>query len=658
MFIFLTTDAFANTISQTQDRDEGQAQGRFANQGNVDVRRPYRGIEIKEDTYAALSVRRSDGSAIPLISSSATPKGGGSEEGDDIIGRVSDYADFILQSVEDQRQEKQQIIETFGDPYVFFFGERPRIMTFSGLLINTADFNWRSQFWANYEQYFRGTRLAQLNARAYISFDTRVVEGYPLTANAVDVADTPYSIPFGLTMLVTNVFDYSEIGSTRFPLPPDGEGGLEVLNQQLQKRRSQFTSSGARVRLRNLLASPGKGILSTIRSGIRAVNDVLSVGGNLIDQVQGLVGGRAVRLPIGVAGFLASTGGAQIAGGSIGGSAILSEEGLLPQFDAATGQFENVNGSVKLRMPTSAIGGSFWKSSITGTNRGFIHENLDEYPNRKQAQGLLSLVGIDGFRDIRLREIERNLAATEIQAKLAFWNQAAEAGGLLNDLAEGVAFARSNFGTVMSAAAFISDPLSGVRASLGIGIGTASDSRVAGRRDELEKQGIKVSANAAGSRSGRVGQYVGFKAAGTFSAIGEQFADTFLGSGGGNQPAEVGDVYNQNNYTTQAQQAADKDYEPAYGNQDFSPLIEQDPSTKQPLDQVFGNNNSAPDGADVDPDSFADVFGTGSSSSSVRSPEEIRRILAQIQSQQTQNDEDTRGIRGVADDDAPILPVV
>lgn len=173
-------------------------------------RRPYEGIALKGDTYASLSVIGYDGETIPLVSPNY--------EGD--TNTVEEYTDFILQTVEETRVEKQQIVNTFGDSYIFFYGEEPRIITFAGVLINTVDYNWRSQFWKNYDENLRGTKLVEANARAYLSWDTIVVEGYPLQARASDNSDQPNLIPFQFQMLVTNYFDYSNAGARYFP--PEG----------------------------------------------------------------------------------------------------------------------------------------------------------------------------------------------------------------------------------------------------------------------------------------------------------------------------------------------------------------------------------------------------------------------------------------------------
>ena len=87
-----------------------------------DVRRPTRGIVIKEDTYAVMRVLRADGSAIPLVNAGSRL----GEEDDEGRMTSESYSNFLIQQVSEERVEKQQIVETFGEAIIFFFGERPR----------------------------------------------------------------------------------------------------------------------------------------------------------------------------------------------------------------------------------------------------------------------------------------------------------------------------------------------------------------------------------------------------------------------------------------------------------------------------------------------------------------------------------------------------
>jgi hypothetical protein len=133
-------------------------------------------------------------------------------------GMTTAYSNFFIQSVSEQRQEKQQIVETFGDSLIFFFGEAPRMLQVSGYLLNTIDFNWRAEFWENYDRYFRGTRLVELGARLYLMYDDIIVEGYLINAAAQETsAPVPAVLQFNFQMFVTGYTNISKIGDPNFP---------------------------------------------------------------------------------------------------------------------------------------------------------------------------------------------------------------------------------------------------------------------------------------------------------------------------------------------------------------------------------------------------------------------------------------------------------
>lgn len=219
VFVELQTDAFAENFERYGFKP-----------ATGGVRRPVRGFEIKEDTYGMIKVIRADGTMIPLTdaagplsSSSGSQTGAGSgvpQQGSPKprTGATYNYSNFIIQSIVESRQEKAQVLETFGDTFVFFFGERPRILQVSGILMNTLDFNWRTEFWYNYENTLRGTKLVEQNARIYLFYDDLVVEGYMLGANAQDLAENPYHIPFSFQLFVTNHQYLGNIGQEDYPI--------------------------------------------------------------------------------------------------------------------------------------------------------------------------------------------------------------------------------------------------------------------------------------------------------------------------------------------------------------------------------------------------------------------------------------------------------
>jgi hypothetical protein len=201
-YIEMRTDGFKRNLDDLVERRALDFEG---------VRRPLRGIEIKEDTYSIIKVIRSDGKEVPLVDSGSklTANSLGIRGDSQIFpdappeGSTFNYSNFIAQQVIDARTEKSQVVENFGEPYIFFYGEKPRIMQVQGLLMNTLDFNWKNEFWKNYENYLRGTKLVELDARIYFYFDDQIVEGYMLDASASHSADMPYHVPFQFTIFVT-----------------------------------------------------------------------------------------------------------------------------------------------------------------------------------------------------------------------------------------------------------------------------------------------------------------------------------------------------------------------------------------------------------------------------------------------------------------------
>jgi hypothetical protein len=340
-FVEIQTDAFANNVKVAKEK-----------LSYAGVRRPYRGIEIKQDTYSVIKVMKSDGTEIPLVDAGGPniPKetnstGSGTQGQNERKGHAStyNYSNFIIQQIQDSRQEKQQILETFGDSYIFFFGERPRILVVNGLLMNTLDFNWRTEFWYNYENTLRGTKLVEQDARIYLYWDDIVVEGYMIGATAKDDASMPYHIPFSFQLFVTNHMYLSTIGDDDYPIThavnlqpllqqTDVEGAKRQLKQQVvaaaeyssnieKVRKSLQASEQARV------AAQSQGVTGFLASGTgqklmqgkNLLANALAIGVNaqnltFLSVVNRLFRARKMRFPKGIGGAASYAGPPQYAG--------------------------------------------------------------------------------------------------------------------------------------------------------------------------------------------------------------------------------------------------------------------------------------------------------------------------------------------------------
>lgn len=162
------------------------------------VRRPFYGVQSKSPRPAYLSIYQEAATGtgltpVSLIDSSAP--GGFSEANHN----------FILQGVSETRQEKAQIVETFGDHFVFFYGSKPIVLAIRGFLINTTDFNWKNEFLRNYENRLRGTRCVENRTRVFLGWDDVLAQGYILGTAIEYSSDLPSLIPFQFQLLCSKV---------------------------------------------------------------------------------------------------------------------------------------------------------------------------------------------------------------------------------------------------------------------------------------------------------------------------------------------------------------------------------------------------------------------------------------------------------------------
>lgn len=117
---------------------------------------------------------------------------------------IPPFTKMFLESVQDQHSERSQIVETFGDFYVFMFGERPPMYNFSGTLINAENARWATDFKFYYDRFLRGTKCVSEQARAVLTYGGQQVEGYILSTSSTVAAQNDAAVPFGFQMVVTS----------------------------------------------------------------------------------------------------------------------------------------------------------------------------------------------------------------------------------------------------------------------------------------------------------------------------------------------------------------------------------------------------------------------------------------------------------------------
>jgi hypothetical protein len=321
-FVLIEPDAFNRGFNElAEDTIASRSLTRQGIQGGMyhNVRRPVRGIQIKDDTYATIQVRNAAGVALPLFDAAAA--------GDSGKGIIN--SNFLIQQISEQRIEKQQIVITFGEPYIFFFGEQPRMLNVTGVLLNTDDFNWRAEWWANYERSLRGTACVRSRSRVYLSWDDIIVEGYLVSASSQEDAESRNFVQFQFQMFVTNYQNISSIGDPNAhfldrdinidPSKIELPGGRDYVSRIEGVRSSNVTS----ITLQEGRAS--NSLLEFLRDNQVAatVGRLASISGQVVDVLQlagQFVSGRRVRVPYGYQGSAAFDAEVQFALASVPGA--------------------------------------------------------------------------------------------------------------------------------------------------------------------------------------------------------------------------------------------------------------------------------------------------------------------------------------------------
>src|SRR5579859_375616 len=109
---------------------------------------------------------------------------------------------FFLESVTENREEKVQIVDTFGEWIAFFFGRRPEVYTYSGTLLNAKNHDWKNEFQENYDNFLRGSQAVKYRATMFLQYDDVVVEGFMLNCQIQQNAISHNGVPFSFSLLV------------------------------------------------------------------------------------------------------------------------------------------------------------------------------------------------------------------------------------------------------------------------------------------------------------------------------------------------------------------------------------------------------------------------------------------------------------------------
>jgi hypothetical protein len=144
---------------------------------------------------------------------------------------------FYLQGITKPKMERFQIVETFGESKLFFFGERTKVYSINGIVIEAQNadmafydsynyappkmnvdllanddwanfkkeynkFRWSTALQTLYDNELRGTQLAKNGNIAALYVDKTMIQGYPVQLQTSRDANNPAIVQFQMTWVI------------------------------------------------------------------------------------------------------------------------------------------------------------------------------------------------------------------------------------------------------------------------------------------------------------------------------------------------------------------------------------------------------------------------------------------------------------------------
>ncbi len=165
------------------------------------VRRPTLGIVGYEDRFCRLevyakSLEGGEGDYIPMHNTSYAS------------GQHPINTNFLINQVTLGAEEAVQVVRTFGDYYLSDVGENPRTLSVQGVLIESKNFPWLSEWRANYDHYLRARQCILRKAMAYLTIDDTMYAGYIISSGiSRNVTPAWELVPFNFTMILRKATD-------------------------------------------------------------------------------------------------------------------------------------------------------------------------------------------------------------------------------------------------------------------------------------------------------------------------------------------------------------------------------------------------------------------------------------------------------------------
>jgi hypothetical protein len=221
-----TTQGYVSSVGvQTDPRDKifGAIVSRLAGTSAAAQELRQRVVNRRNSTYRATELKEETVASLRIVAGKTDP-GGDYSNYSQVGGGMTIFGtdQFVLQSAAESDSERVQIVETFGEPVVFFYGRRPRVFNYNGFLFNSGKTSslipaarttafqtgsgeqsklWRDNFKMAYDLFLRGTKCVEFKARCYLTYDRVVREGF-LIGMAMNQDMRPNMVQLSFQMFV------------------------------------------------------------------------------------------------------------------------------------------------------------------------------------------------------------------------------------------------------------------------------------------------------------------------------------------------------------------------------------------------------------------------------------------------------------------------
>lgn len=113
------------------------------------------------------------------------------------------FKNFSVMDVNEVTQEAVKVTLNFGLGWTaYFFGQQPRIFSFSGFFLDAKNYPFYEQFMRAYQTYLSGSEIARRGYRFYIAYDGKIISGYMLGINVSSSSGNRVTKSFSFQVLV------------------------------------------------------------------------------------------------------------------------------------------------------------------------------------------------------------------------------------------------------------------------------------------------------------------------------------------------------------------------------------------------------------------------------------------------------------------------